>query len=316
MLPASLAAVVPVFMATPTSAWARAGASLVPSPVMATSLPPSCSCLDQRHLRLGRGLGQEVVDAGLLGDGRRGEGVVAGDHHGADAHLAHLVELLLDALLHHVLELDDPEDDRTVGHHQRRGPGPRDALDDRRRGRRARSRPARPTHRLTESAAPLRIWRPSMSRPDMRVVAEKGTKTCSASRWRSRMSKRSLARTTMERPSGVSSASEASWAASATSCSRVATDGEEVRRHPVAQGDGARLVQQQRLHVAGRLHGPAAHGEHVALDQAVHAGDADGREQGADGGRDQADQQGDQDDHRDRGAGVDGRRPGARRRRG
>ena len=43
MLPASLAAVVPVFMATPTSAWASAGASLVPSPVMATSLPPSCS---------------------------------------------------------------------------------------------------------------------------------------------------------------------------------------------------------------------------------------------------------------------------------
>jgi hypothetical protein len=43
MLPASLAAVVPVFMATPTSAWASAGASFVPSPVMATSLPPSCS---------------------------------------------------------------------------------------------------------------------------------------------------------------------------------------------------------------------------------------------------------------------------------
>src|SRR5499433_4098709 len=41
MLPASLAAWVPVFMATATSAWASAGASLVPSPVMATSRP-SC----------------------------------------------------------------------------------------------------------------------------------------------------------------------------------------------------------------------------------------------------------------------------------
>jgi hypothetical protein len=30
-------------MATPTSACASAGASLVPSPVMATSLPPACS---------------------------------------------------------------------------------------------------------------------------------------------------------------------------------------------------------------------------------------------------------------------------------
>jgi hypothetical protein len=45
MLPASLAADVPVFMATPTSACARAGASLVPSPVIATSLPPACSAL-------------------------------------------------------------------------------------------------------------------------------------------------------------------------------------------------------------------------------------------------------------------------------
>ena len=41
MLPASFAAVVPVFMATPTSACASAGASFVPSPVMATSTPPS-----------------------------------------------------------------------------------------------------------------------------------------------------------------------------------------------------------------------------------------------------------------------------------
>ncbi len=39
MFPASRAAWVPVFIATPTSAWASAGASLVPSPVIATSCP-------------------------------------------------------------------------------------------------------------------------------------------------------------------------------------------------------------------------------------------------------------------------------------
>ena len=39
MLPASLAACVPVFMATATSACASAGASLVPSPVIATNRP-------------------------------------------------------------------------------------------------------------------------------------------------------------------------------------------------------------------------------------------------------------------------------------
>src|ERR1035437_6449695 len=53
MFPASLAAEVPVFMATPTSAWASAGASLVPSPVIATSLPPSCSFLIRAILSSG-----------------------------------------------------------------------------------------------------------------------------------------------------------------------------------------------------------------------------------------------------------------------
>ena len=43
MLPASRAACVPVFIATPTSACASAGASLVPSPHIATSLPLACS---------------------------------------------------------------------------------------------------------------------------------------------------------------------------------------------------------------------------------------------------------------------------------
>ena len=66
MLPASLAAWVPEFMATPTSAWARAGASLVPSPIMATSLPRGLLLADVGQLGLGRGLGDEVVHAGLL----------------------------------------------------------------------------------------------------------------------------------------------------------------------------------------------------------------------------------------------------------
>ena len=45
MLAASLAAVVPLFIARPTLACASAGASLVPSPVMATILPSDCSFL-------------------------------------------------------------------------------------------------------------------------------------------------------------------------------------------------------------------------------------------------------------------------------
>ena len=53
MLPASRAAWVPVFIATPTSAWASAGASLVPSPVIATSRPSACSSRISSSLRSG-----------------------------------------------------------------------------------------------------------------------------------------------------------------------------------------------------------------------------------------------------------------------
>src|SRR5499427_5704404 len=53
MLPASRAAVVPVFIARPTSACARAGASLVPSPVIAIMRPPACSFLMYSSLSFG-----------------------------------------------------------------------------------------------------------------------------------------------------------------------------------------------------------------------------------------------------------------------
>ena len=72
MLPASRAAWVPVFMATPTSDWASAGASLVPSPHMATSLPCRLLAADQLELVLRRGLGEEIVHAGFSRDRGRG----------------------------------------------------------------------------------------------------------------------------------------------------------------------------------------------------------------------------------------------------
>jgi hypothetical protein len=65
----------------------------------------------------------------------------------------------------------------------------------------------------------------------------------------------------------------------------------ELRRLAIAQRDRAGFVEQQNVHVAGSLDRPAGHGDHVALDHAVHARDADGRQQAADGGGNQADQQ-------------------------
>ena len=92
MLPASLAACVPVFIATPTSACASAGASLVPSPVIATSLPLACSSLISRIFASGVASREEIVDAGFAGDRRRGARIVAGDHHRANAHGAEALE--------------------------------------------------------------------------------------------------------------------------------------------------------------------------------------------------------------------------------
>ncbi len=77
------------------------------------------------------------------------------------------------------------------------------------------------THFMTAAAAPLRIWRPpSRSTPDIRVWAVKATKSAvvSSPAERSRRPCSFLARTTIERPSGVSSARLDSCAASARAC--------------------------------------------------------------------------------------------------
>ena len=114
MFPASLAAWVPVFIATPTSAWASAGASFVPSPVMATRLPPSCSRRMSAILSSGVASARKSSTPASCGDRRRGERVVARDHHGADAHRPQLVEALGHARLDGVLQADDAEHARRL----------------------------------------------------------------------------------------------------------------------------------------------------------------------------------------------------------
>src|ERR1019366_4846 len=81
-----------------------------------------------------------------------------------------------------------------------------------------------------------------------------------------------------------------------------AIGGGEFNRLAVAERDRAGLVEQERVDIAGRLDGFAAHREHIVLHHPVHARNADGRKQSADGGRDQADQQGDENDDRWNGA--------------
>ena len=174
MLPASFAACVPEFMATATSAWARAGASLVPSPVIATGGPwPASRGYGELHLR--GGLGEEVVDTRLGGDGSRGERVVAGYHHGADAHASEFRELLLDAPFTMSFSSTTPStrapSQTTSGVRSLAGYVLDDAAD------LFGNLPASPaTKRAMASSAPLRSRRPGMSTPLMRVWALNGTK--------------------------------------------------------------------------------------------------------------------------------------------
>ncbi len=83
---------------------------------------------------------------------------------------------------------------------------------------------------------------------------------------------------------------------------------DEGRGLAVAVGDGAGLVEEEGVHVARGLDGAAAQRDDVALDEAIHAGDADGREQGADGGGDEGDEEGDE-----HGRGLGGARVGGHR---
>ena len=140
----------------------------------------------------------------------------------------------------------------------------------------------------------------------MRVCAVNGTKTapCSASS-RPRRPYRSLASTTIDRPSGVSSASDDELRGVGELLLGHARQRDELGRLPVAERDRAGLVEQQRVHVAGRLDRAARHRQHVALHEPVHAGDADRRQQPADRRRNQADEQRDQHEHRLRRARVD-----------
>ena len=118
MLPASRAACVPVFIATPTSAWASAGASFVPSPVMATRCPAACSSRMRLSFCSGVACAMKSSTPGFGGNGGGGERIVARDHHGSDAHFAQMREAFLDAAFHHVFQLNDAEHFAAFRHDQ------------------------------------------------------------------------------------------------------------------------------------------------------------------------------------------------------
>ena len=310
MLPASLAAEVPVFIATPTSAWASAGASLVPSPVIATSLPPSCS---------------DRIRAILS------SGVASARKSSTPASSA--IALAVSGLSPVIITVRMPmarswsKRSRMPGltmslrwiDAQRAGGLAGSAARDDERGAAVGADPVdrvvqvvratSATAVLDPARRPRRSRRPCATRvpsgrstPDMRVEAENGDERRARlaqlgerAAWPRRRRARG-AWSTIERPSGVSSASEdevggpqqlVAGSAPSTGTTSLA------RRLPKVM---VPVLSSSRVrHVAGGLDGAAGHREHVVLHEAVHAGDADRGEQRTDRGRDEADQQGDED---------------------
>ena len=297
MLPASLAADVPVFIATPTSACASAGASLVPSPVIATSLPPACSFLISAILS---------------------SGVASARKSSTPASSA--MALAVNGLSPVIITVRMPM--RRISSKRSRMPCLTTSLrwmtpstcgravdgPDRRPGEcRRRRRCRRRCRRVRLARGRLRrapIRRPSSPRPCAaggRLEVDTGHPCRRAEFDPVRLGE--FAR--CAGPQAVLLLGEhddgAALGRLVGEAGQLRGVGERFGRHagqrderrglPVAQRDGAGLVEQQGVDVAGGLDRAARHGQHVALHQPVHAGDADGRQQRADGGRDQAHQQ-------------------------
>ena len=217
MLPASFAAVVPVFMATPTSACASAGASFVPSPVIATMRPFACSSLIS------------AIFVSGVASARKSSTPDSCAITAAVTRLSPVIMTVRMPILRSsskrsfmpplTMSFRWMTPSAQLSRATTSGVPPCSATPWTIASSSAGALPPRSVMNfLTASAAPLRISVPFMFTPLMRVVALNGTKSCSP-RIRSRRLKRSFASTTIERPSGVSSASDASCATSASSSS-------------------------------------------------------------------------------------------------
>ena len=130
MLPASRAATVPVFIATPTSACAKCRGIVGAVAAHGDKLAFRLFVADERQLVFRCCLGEEIVDAGFRGDGGRRQRIVARDHHRADTHAAQLGETLTNAALDDVLEVNDAKQLAVADDRKRRAAGLGDLVGD------------------------------------------------------------------------------------------------------------------------------------------------------------------------------------------
>ncbi len=247
---------------------------------------------DEPQLLLRRGLSEKVVDAGFRGDGRGGHGIVAGDHDGADAHAAKLGKAVADAALDDVLKLNDAEQLAVLGHGKGRAARLGDRLGDGvdlslklgADGGFARSGGAG-----TDGLGRLEIVEHRVDRalPDPRAVDLDSAHPAlcrERDEFGAKLVDVAAANAVFllgQHHDGTAFRRLVGERGELGGIGKLllghAAHGQKGGGLAVAEGDGAGLVEEQRIDVACRLHGPARHGEHIEAHQPVHAGDADGR---------------------------------------
>ena len=204
------------------------------------------------------------------------------------------VEAVLQSAFDDVFQMDDAQDAVLFGNDQGRPAGAGDVF------HRLRDvcGKSRPVNSLMASGAPLRICRPSISTPLIRVWAEKGDERGMGHLGDGAAPQAILLGQDDDAPSLRRLVGQGRQLRRIGQfLRRHAGGGDKFRGLAVAEGDGAGLVQQQDVHIPGRLDGPAAHGQDVLLDQPVDARNADGAQEPADRRGNQADQKGDKDGH-------------------
>ena len=252
---------------------------------------------DQRQLVFRRRLGEEVVDAGFARDRCRGQRVVAGDHHRADAHHAQTIESLLHPAFDDVFEIDRADDALVLGDDERRSTFAGDLRNVLLHLRRKRSA-------LRANELGDRVGRAFADRPSV-VEVEAGHARLRGERNEVRAHLAQLAAAKVElllrqnddRPSLRCFVRERRELRDLGELLKLhSRRGRELRRLTIAERDRAGLVEKEHVHVARGFDGAARHRQDVVLEHAIHSGDADRGEQRADRRGDQADEE--RDEHR------------------
>ena len=319
MLAASLDAEVPEFIASPTSAWARAGASFVPSPVIATRWPSACS---RRMIA--------ILSSGLA-SATKSSTPASRAMVAAVSGLSPVIMIVRTPIARNSSNRFD-RPGLTVSFSSMRpmtrpferiargvAPAPAMASDSATTsaGMRAVEIGADRIDRALEDltavgqgdAAGPGLGAERLDLDDRRVQPLEARRRRRSRRARPSSSSRRTGQLDDRTPLRRLVADRGHEGRGQRLGLRHAGRGHDPRGQSIAERDRAGLVEQDDVDVTGRLDRPAAHREDVEPCDAVHAGDPDRREQAADRRRDEADEQGDQLDDADGLAGEDAERP-------